>query len=86
MKLLVEIPDDVKEAFDNASKDNVGIEGLYYDYRLCIGQAIQNGTILSDNHMIIDKDKLEKDSDYSGYYDAYCAYSDIAIEAAEIEI
>ena len=38
------------------------------------------------NIMIIDKDKLECDSDYNAYYDAYTAYSSIALEAAQIEL
>ncbi len=47
-------------------------------------KAIKTGTVLPENTIILDKDKLEKDCDYDGYYDEFCAYSDTALEAAEI--
>lgn len=47
-------------------------------------KAIKTGTVLPENIMILDKDKLEKDCEYDGYYDEFCAYSDTALEAAEI--
>ena len=47
-------------------------------------RAIRSGTVLPENPLILDKDKLEKDCDYDGYYDEFCAYSDTALEAAEI--
>lgn len=47
-------------------------------------RAIRSGTVLPENLLILDKDKLEKDCDYDGYYDEFCAYSDTALEAAEI--
>ena len=77
MKVLVEIPDDV---YDGICKNK------YTKLPWTILDAIADGTPLPNDFMIIDKEKLEKDSDYSGYYDAYCAYSDIAIETAEITI
>ena len=41
MKLIIEIPEEVKEVFDKAKEDD--LKGSYYDYNSIIGKAIQNG-------------------------------------------
>ena len=42
MKLIIDIPEEVKEVFDKAKEDD--LKGSYYDYNSLIGKAIQNGT------------------------------------------
>ena len=57
MKYIIELPKEVKEKFDNATKDD--IYGSYYDYNSVIGNAIKNGTPLSEGHgRLIDADVL----------------------------
>ena len=46
MKLIIDIPQEVKEAFDKASKDDINF--CFYDYNSVIGMAIRNGTPLDD--------------------------------------
>ena len=46
MKYIIELPEEVKEKFDNATKDD--IYGNYYDYNSVIGNAIKNGTPLEE--------------------------------------
>lgn len=46
MKYIIELPEEVKEKFDNATKDE--IYGNYYDYNSVIGNAIKNGTPLEE--------------------------------------
>lgn len=46
MKYIIELPEEVKEKFDNATKDD--IYGSYYDYNSVIGNAIKNGTPLEE--------------------------------------
>ena len=46
MKYIIELSKEVKEKFDNATKDE--IYGSYYDYNSVIGNAIKNGTPLSE--------------------------------------
>lgn len=59
MKYIIELPEEVKEKFDNATKDD--IYGNYYDYNSVIGNAIKNGTPLPKNHgRLIDADELSK--------------------------
>lgn len=63
MKYIIELPEKVKEKFDNATKED--IYGNYYDYNSVIGNAIKNGTpyrnplILKCNRMLPD-DVIEK--------------------------
>ena len=45
MKIVIDIPDEAKEAFDKASKNEL-YSTCYYDYKSVIGTAIQNGTPL----------------------------------------
>lgn len=57
MKYIIELPEEVKEKFDNATKDD--IYGSYYDYNSVIGNAIKNGTPLPEGHGdLIDRSKL----------------------------
>lgn len=57
MKYIIELPEEVKEKFDNATKDD--IYGSYYDYNSVIGNAIKNGTPLPKRHgRLIDADVL----------------------------
>jgi len=46
MKYIIELPEEVKEKFDNATKDD--IYGSYYDYNSVIGNAIKNSTRLEE--------------------------------------
>ena len=46
MKLVIDIPQKVKEAFDKASKDDINF--CFYDYNSVIGKAIKYGTPLDD--------------------------------------
>ena len=48
MQIVIDIPEEVKEAFDNASKDD--IDCSFYDYNSVIGKAIRNGTALPKGH------------------------------------
>ena len=65
MKYIIELPEEVKEKFDNATKDD--IYGSYYDYNSVIGNAIKNGTPLPKNHgRLIDADKLVYDCSLGG--------------------
>ena len=65
MKYIIELPEEDKEKFDNATKDD--IYGSYYDYNSVIGNAIKNGTPLPKNHgRLIDADKLVYDCSLGG--------------------
>ena len=44
MKLVIELPDEVKNAFDNADDINFS----FYDYNSVIGKAIRNATPLEE--------------------------------------
>ena len=46
VKLIIEIPKEAKQAFDNAYIND--LRGGYYDCGGVIGKAIQNGTPLDD--------------------------------------
>lgn len=57
MKLIINIPEEVKEAFDKA--DNVNF--CYYVYNSVIGNAIRNGTPLPEcAPTIIEADMAER--------------------------
>lgn len=47
MKLLIEIPEEAKQAFDCAESND--IKGSFYDHGGVIGNAIRNGTPIPDN-------------------------------------
>ncbi len=46
VKLIIEIPKEAKQAFDNAESND--LKGGYYDHGGIIGKAIQNGIPLDD--------------------------------------
>ena len=79
MKAIIEISECDFEYIKNYSDASLD---MYERLR----EGVKNGTALPRDSMIIDRDKLEKDSAYDAYYDGYCAYSDIALEAAQIEL
>lgn len=59
MKIVIDIPEDVKKAFDEATKDD--LYGCYYDANSVVGKAIKNGTPLPKGHgRLIDADALEE--------------------------
>ena len=63
MKLIIELPDEVKDAFDNASNEDINFS--YYDYNSVIGKAIRNGTPLPEGHVrLVDADALIKEKSY----------------------
>ena len=47
MKLIIDIPEETKQAFDKAESND--LKGGYYDHGGVIGKAIQNGTPLDSN-------------------------------------
>lgn len=59
VKLIIEIPKEVKQVFDNAESNN--LKGGFYDYGGIIGRAIQNGIPL-DN----DSERAEVQSYFAG--------------------
>lgn len=48
MMIVIDIPEDVKKAFDEATKDD--LYGCYYDANSVVGKAIKNGTPLPKGH------------------------------------
>lgn len=57
MQIVIDIPEKVKQTFDNAKDEN--LYGNYYDYNSLIGKAIQNGTPLPKGHgRVGDLDRL----------------------------
>lgn len=48
MQIVIEIPEEVKQTFDNA--ENNDLKGGYYDLGGIIGKAIRNGTPLPKGH------------------------------------
>ena len=46
MKLIIDIPEETKQAFDKAESND--LKGGYYDHGGVIGKAIQNGIPLDD--------------------------------------
>ncbi len=60
MQIVIDIPEEVKQTFDNAKNED--LYGNYYDYNSLIGKAIQNGIQLPEGHgRLIDADALLKD-------------------------
>lgn len=56
MKIVIDIPEEVKQAFDNADDINFS----YYDFNSVIGKAIRNATPLPKGHgRLIDVDELK---------------------------
>jgi hypothetical protein len=58
MQIVIDIPNEAKEVFDKASKDD--IYGCFYDYNSLIGNAIKNGVVLPEKHgRLIDADEVD---------------------------
>lgn len=80
MKLLIEIPDykyrDIKD---------IDMTKVRTINERCAFTAIRNGQPLPPNTMILDKDKLERDTEWDDFYDGFMSYSRLALEAAEIK-
>ena len=56
MKLIIDLPDEVKTLFDNADISDLRD---FYDFNSTIGKAIKNGTPLPKGHgRLIDADAL----------------------------
>ena len=61
MQMLIEIPEEVKQAFDCTESND--LKGSYYDHGGIIGNAIKNGTPLPKGHdrlLILDEGLVEK--------------------------
>jgi len=59
MKIVIDIPEEVKQTFDNATNED--LYGNYYDYNSLIGKAIRSGKSLPKGHgRLGDLDELEK--------------------------
>jgi hypothetical protein len=59
MQIVINIPEKIKQTFDNAKEED--LYGNYYDYNSLIGKAIKNGIQLPEGHgRLIDADALEK--------------------------
>lgn len=54
MKLIIDIPEETKQAFDKAEATD--LKGGYYDHGGIIGKAIQNGIPLDDVKLKIEQD------------------------------
>ena len=68
VKLIIEIPKEAKQAFDNAESND--IKGGYYDHGGIIGKAIQNGIPL-------DSVKAEIREQQKEYQEWGWAYDDV---------
>ena len=53
MKLIVDIPEEVKQEFDKT--ESIALKGAYFDLDGIIGKAIQNGIPLDDVKAEIEK-------------------------------
>ena len=56
MQVVIDIPQEVKQAFDIVSND---INFSFYDYNSVIGKAIRHGTVLPEHGRLIDADALK---------------------------
>lgn len=76
MQIVIEIPESVKQAFDNAAEDD--IYGCYYDYNSIIGRAIKNGVPLETKQKmgrwINDREVVDKSRKPTTYhFDTHCS-------------
>lgn len=70
MKIVIDIPDVVKQRLDEGHIEN----GSIMSWALL--DMIKNGTVLPKGHGdLIDRDKLEKDTEWSEYEDEFISYS-----------
>lgn len=61
MKIVIDIPEEVKQTFGNAKNED--LYGNYYDYNSLIGKAIRNGTPLQKGHgrlMILSENRVKE--------------------------
>ena len=54
MQIVIDIPQEVKQAFDRANNDDINF--CFYDYNSVVGKAIKNGTVLPEKPIIYCKD------------------------------
>ena len=47
MRIVIDIPEETKQAFDRANNNDINF--CFYDYNSVVGKAIKNGTVLPDN-------------------------------------
>ena len=83
MKLIIDIPEEVKQTFDNAKDDD--LYGNYYDRNSLIGKAIQNGTPIPDNASVCDIEQISSARYNNGFYDGKKAMEE-KIEQIRAEI
>lgn len=83
MQIVIDIPEKVKQAFDNAEDED--LYGNYYDYNSLIGKAIKNGTPLPKGHgRVMDVDKIIKKMEEREEYlkDNRAMYETACVETA----
>lgn len=73
MKLIIDIPENAKQAFDNAESND--LKGGYYDHGGIIGKAIQNGMLLDD--VKVEIEALPKTYPFVNHIDAYVKEDDV---------
>ena len=80
MKIVIDIPEEVKETFDKADDINF----CFYDYNSVIGKAIRNGIPLPKEHgRLIDADKLNpRDISPEAWYSPMWGFELVDIEDA----
>ena len=84
MKVIIDIPKEVKTLFDNADISDLRD---FYDFNSTIGKAIINCTILPKHHGdLIDADELEPDTEWDDYEDGFISYSRNQIKCANVII
>lgn len=70
MKIVIDIPDVVKQRLDEGHIEN----GSIMSWALL--DMIKNGQVLPKGHGdLIDRDKLEKDTEWNEYEDEFISYS-----------
>ena len=47
MRIVIDIPEETKQAFDRANNDDINF--CFYDYNSVVGKAIKNGIVILDN-------------------------------------
>lgn len=80
MKMLINLDEKLYTSICS-HKDNT----IWNNEAPYVSIAIKNGTPLPPNTMILDKAKLERDTEWDDFYDGYMSYSRLALEAAEIK-
>ncbi len=58
MQIVIDIPEKVKQTFDNAKNED--LYGNYYDYNSLVGKAIQNGISIPKGHgRLVDANEID---------------------------